>query len=391
MDFDITEQDEEFRREIVLFVESNLPSRPGRGAGGRLKWKREWATFLAHSGYAMPSWPKKFGGMELSLTQQLIYHETMAIYNAPPHPNVRIGIVGPMLMRYGTEKQRQRFLTPLLRGDELWSQGFSEPDAGSDLSSLKTLAVLDGEEYLVNGRKIWTSGAEKSDWMFTLVRTGPLDSGYKGITYLLIAMNTPGIEIRPILDMTGLATDEQFCDVTLENVRVPVANRLGPEGDGWVIARASLGHERSTNYISRALNYRRILNDLVGLAIDQGVDESLWDELAILESSVRLIRLNGMRRVSEVMRNGEPGPASSADRLSYALFEQRLHEVALRVCGPFAMLSSNEARNLDRGRWVYGFLRTRASTIGAGTAEIQRNTLAERVLGLPSDLAVSSE
>ena len=278
----------------------------------------------------------------------------------------------------------ERFLPPIVRADELWCQGFSEPEAGSDLAALRTRAIRDGGEYVVTGQKVWTSRAHEADWMFTLVRTGPPDSGSAGITYLLIDLATPGITIRPLRDLTGGA---HFAEVFLYEVRVPLDRRVGDENGGWAIARTSLGHERSTSRVALAIRYRRVVNELFDLARRRGLgdDPVMRQRLAAAEIDVRLLGLTFGRVAAAVARGEEPGPASSVTRLFLSQFEQRLHQLGLALTGAAGMLDATVPEVPERGRWTWGFLKTRASTIGAGTAEIQRTTIAEQVLGLPRE------
>jgi len=384
MNFATTPEDEAFRSELRALLRDNPPPRLARDRLERLEQQKGWAALLADAGYAAPAWPRRWGGMELPLAQQVIYHEEMAKVAAPPHPSPRAHmIVGPTIIRHGSDAQRERFLRPMLDGSEVWCQGFSEPDAGSDLPSLATKAERDGDHYVVTGTKIWTSRADLADWIFALVRTGPPGSRERGISYLLIDLRSPDITITPIKDLAG---GKHFCQVHFDGVRVPVDNRVGKENEGWPLVRTSLGHERSTAYVPGSMRYRRIVDELHTLARQTGrADEPLVRQaLARMETGVRLLRLNGMRVVSSVLATGEPGPTSSIMRLSYSLFEKDLHAVALDLLGTYGLLG-HTASDLERARtrWIWGYLKTRASTIGAGTAEIQRNTIAEQVLGLP--------
>ena len=275
----------------------------------------------------------------------------------------------------------------MLRGDTVWAQGYSEPEAGSDLPALRTKARREGEEYVVNGQKVWNSSADIADILFTLVRTGPPDSRQDGITYLLIDAHAPGVTVLPLRDLTG---DAHFCEIFFDDVRVPVASRIGPENGGWPLVRTSLGHERAAGAMNQAARYRRVLDELIELAHERGAtaDPLVRDRLADFEIRVTIMRLTGMRTIADIMAKGEPGPASSTARLFIVTFEQELHEFALELLGPYGILGRRDSHAVQRGRWVWGFLRTRASTIGAGTAEIQRNTIAEQVLGLPRDPAM---
>ena len=272
----------------------------------------------------------------------------------------------------------------MLRADVIWAQGYSEPEAGSDLPSLRTTAVRDGDRYVVDGQKVWSSSADIADIFFTLVRTGPPHSGRDGITYLLIDAHAPGVTVRPLRDLTG---DAGFCEIFFDAVEVPVENRIGEEHGGWAITRTSLGHERAAGSLNQARFYDRIVRELVELARECGRadDPVVRQRLAALVGAQRIMALNASRMIATIVRDGEPGPGSSTSRLFNTLFEQRLHEVAVDLQGPVGVLDRRDPHSVQKGRWTWGFLRTRASTIGAGTAEIQRNTIAERVLGLPHD------
>ncbi|MER6808201.1 acyl-CoA dehydrogenase family protein [Spirillospora sp. NPDC000708] len=357
--------------------------RPPRDRAARLQWARDFHADLEEAGLAAPGWPADAGGMALGLVDQIAYHRLMTKARAPKHPCGLSFIVAPTLIKHGTPEQKARFLRPLLRADEFWCQGFSEPGAGSDLTALSTRAVREGDDYLVTGQKIWTSMADQADWMFALVRTGPPEPGPAGISYLLIPMDAPGITVRPLRDISGGA---HFAEVFLDEVRVPAANLVGEEGGGWAIARTSLGHERATAFLSDEFRYRRIVDELFSLALTTGEadDPVVRQALAGLEAAVRVLASNSRRALEAVLRGDDPGAAASVNRLVKSEFDQRLHEVALRVLGPAAVLGQREPSAPEHGRWTYGYLMSRSSTIGAGTAEIQRNTIAEKVLGLPS-------
>lgn len=338
---------------------------------------------LVDAGLAAPGWPAAAGGMELDLEDQLDYYRMMTSAGAPRHPCAMSMIVAPTLIVHGTEAQRQRYLEPLLRADEFWCQGFSEPGAGSDLASISTRATRDGDVYRVSGQKIWTTMADRADWMFALVRTGDPGRGTAGITYLLIAMDSPGIEVRPLRDAAG---GHHFAEVFFDDVAVPTANRVGEEGAGWSIMRTSLGHERATAFLADEFRYRKTVDKVFRLAIDQGQadDPLIRQSLAELETDVRTIASNSARALDAVLRGEDPGGVASVNRLVKSEFEQRLHRLALRLTGSGAILAGRSTGAVDGGRWTYGYLMSRAATIGAGTAEIQRNTIAESVLGLPS-------
>ncbi|MEW1826803.1 acyl-CoA dehydrogenase family protein [Streptomyces sp. NPDC088196] len=381
------ETDEQFRARLRAFLTEQHPGRRPKDPVERIAWQKKWLATLYDSGYAGPSWPRAYGGMDLSFARQVIYQEEYARARVPGPLGTGLGIAAPTLIKYGTPEQKEHHLRPMLRGDMVWAQGYSEPEAGSDLPALRTTARREGAEYVVNGQKVWNSSADIADIVFALVRTGPPDSRQDGISYLLIDAHAPGVTVRPLRDLTG---DAHFCEIFLDDVRVPVANRIGEENGGWPLVRTSLGHERAAGAMNQAALYRRVLDELIQLAHERGAtaDPIVRDRLADFEIRVRVMRLTGMRTIADIMANGEPGPASSTARLFIVTFEQELHEFALDLLGPYGILDRRDPHAVQRGRWVWGFLRTRASSIGAGTAEIQRNTIAEQVLGLPRDPAM---
>jgi alkylation response protein AidB-like acyl-CoA dehydrogenase len=380
----VAETDDEFRARLRAFLTEHHPGRRPKDHTERLAWQKKWLATLFDAGYAGPSWPREYGGMALSFAQQVIYQEEYAKARVPGPLGTGLGIAAPTIIKYGTAEQKECFLRPMLRGDVVWAQGYSEPDAGSDLPALRTTARRDGDEYVVNGQKVWTSSGDIADILFTLVRTGTTESRQKGITYLLIDAHAPGVTVRPLRDLTG---DAHFCEVFFNDVRVPVFHRIGEENGGWPLVRTSLGHERAAGAMNQAATYRRVLDELIELARERGAtaDPLVRDRLADFEVRVRIMRYTGMRTIADIMAKGEPGPASSTSRLFIVTFEQDLHEFAVELLGPYGILGRHDPHAVQRGRWVWGFLRTRASTIGAGTAEIQRNTIAEQVLGLPHD------
>ncbi|WP_109527319.1 MULTISPECIES: acyl-CoA dehydrogenase family protein [Nocardia] len=344
---------------------------------------RAWQSELVDAGLAAPGWPTAVGGLDLGLEDQLDYYRMTSAAGVPKHPHPIAFIVAPTLIVYGTEAQKKRFLEPLLRADEIWCQGFSEPGAGSDLASLSTRAVRDGENYRVTGQKIWTTQATAADWMFALVRTGPAGRGTAGISYLLIPMNSPGIDVRPLADASG---GHHFAEVFFDDVVVAAENLVGEEGKGWSVMRTSLGHERATAFLADEFRYRGLVDKVFSLAIAQGYadDALVRQELAAVETGVRAIAANSARALDAVLREADPGGVASVNRLVKSEFEQQLHRLAQRLTGAGAALGNRSPGAVDGGRWTYGYFMTRASTIGAGTAEIQRNAIAEQVLGLPS-------
>jgi len=349
----------------------------------RIEAARAWHAKLVDNGLAAPGWPKSVGGLELSLEDQLDYYRITTAAGAPPHPCPLSFILAPTLIEHGTAAQKERFLGPLLRADEFWCQGFSEPGAGSDLASLSARAVRDGDVYRVTGQKVWTSMADRADWMFALVRTGPPGRNTEGITYLLIPMDSPGITVAPLRDISG---GTHFAEVFLDDVEVAVDNLVGAEGQGWSIMRTSLGHERATAFLADEFKYRRTADKVIDLVVSRNLDTDphVRQDIARLESGVRTIAANSARALAAVLRGEDPGGVASVNRLVKSEFEQHMHALALRAVGPHAALGSRAPDAIDKGRWTFGYLMSRATTIGAGTAEIQRNTIAETVLGLPS-------
>jgi len=385
MQFTWTDEEEAFRADLRSFLETVDLGKPPKDKVGRKEWAQRWIATLFDAGYAGPGWPKEYGGMELPFRKQVIYQEELARRRVPATPGNGVGMAGPTIIKHGTQAQRDRFLRPMLRADEIWAQAFSEPGAGSDLPGLRTTAKREGDKYVINGQKVWNTAADISDWMFALVRTGAPDSRQHGISYLLIDKNQPGVEVRPLHDMTD---NTVFTEIFFTDAVTSVDNLVGAENEGWKIARTTLGHERSAGALQQAQFYRRVVTELIELSKERGVlsDPILRHRMADFERRVRVMRISAMRMIARIADGGDPGPISSVSRLTNALFEQQLHELAFDLLGPEGVYDGADA--VQHGRWAYGYLRTRGSTIGAGTAEIQRNTIAEQVLGLPFDPAM---
>ncbi|MGY3555455.1 acyl-CoA dehydrogenase family protein [Williamsia sp. R60] len=382
-----TETDQEFRARLRAFLTENHPGKPPREPEERRAWQKDWLAALFDAGYAGPSWPREHGGMDLSFARQVIYQEEYSKARVPGPQGTGLGIVAPTIIKYGTDDQKARWLRSMLRGDTVWAQGWSEPGAGSDLPALRTTAKRDGDHYVVNGQKVWNTQASQADVLYTLVRTGTQESRQKGISYIIIDARAPGVLIRPLRDITG---GSHFSEIFFDDVRVPVADRIGEENEGWKLVRTSLGHERAAGAMNQATTYRRVVDELIALARERDVaaDPLVRDKLADFEIRVRIMRYTGMRIISDIIGRGEPGPASSTARLFITSFEQDLHEFAVDMLGMDALLLKEDPGAVQRGRWTRGFLSSRAATIGAGTSEIQRNTIGEQVLGLPHDPAM---
>jgi alkylation response protein AidB-like acyl-CoA dehydrogenase len=370
------------RTSIREFIAAHPPpDLRGQARDARITRMRAWAATLYDNGFAGPAWPREFGGMELGFAEQVAYHDEFAKVHAPGHPGNGPFIAGPTLLRYGSDEQKKRYLPAMLRGDEIWAQGFSEPGAGSDLQSLATRARRDGDHYIVSGTKLWSTFADVADMMFALVRTGSPDSGSGGISYLLIEMRSAGVSVRPLRDMSGHA---RFCQVFLDEVRVPVANRVGEENKGWQLARATLGYERAARSLLHASAYRRRMSGLAALLKERNAldDPLARDALARTEIDVRIMGLNAARIVSAMEKTGTPGPAASITRLHHSLVEQSFYRTAVDLIGQDALVTAG-AQAVQGARWLTGYLHSRGATIGAGTAEVQRNTIAEQILNLP--------
>ena len=380
-----TPSEQQFRAELRAFLEGVDLGKPPKDKQGRTDWARRWNATLFDHGYAGPSWPVEYGGMALDLRRQVIYSEELARARVPASPGTGVNLCGPTLIKYGTPEQRERYLKPMLRSDQVWTQAFSEPGSGSDLQSLTTTARREGDEYVVNGQKVWNSSADFADMAFALVRTGAKDSRQRGISYLLIDMSSPGIDARPLMDMSG---NTAFCEIFFDNVRVPIANLVGEENNGWQVTRTTLGHERIAGALKQASFYRGVLDEARVILRERGVTSEpiARDRLAGLEVQVRIMQVNAMRMMSRMSQGSEPGSVASVSRLINTTFEQQLHEVMLELLGADGILDGPDG--VQGRRWTYGYLRTRASTIGAGTAEIQRNAVAEQVLGMPFDPAM---
>jgi alkylation response protein AidB-like acyl-CoA dehydrogenase len=351
----------------------------------RRAYDTEWQKKLFDAGYAGIFWPSEFGGRGATLVQQLIYYEELARARAP---NVGINFVGlqhagPTLVAEGTAEQKARHLPRILKGQEIWCQGFSEPSAGSDLASLSTRAVRDGNEYVVTGHKIWTSFAQVAEFCELLVRTDPTAPKHKGITWLILPMDGRGIDVRPLKTLAG---ETDFSEVYLEEVRVPVANRVGAENDGWRIANVTLRFERGTAFAGWIIELRELLGEIVALARKQ----NRWDDSALRgevgQIAAEIDALWGMVRLSigEAEASGVPGLGGSAIKIFYSELYQRVAELGMRLLGRAAW-SWEDVSGLPSQSFLSKAMNSLSLTIAAGTSQIQRNIIAERVLGLPKE------
>lgn len=392
MDLNLTPSEQNFRDEFRAWLKANIPS--DWDASGfddsehRFEYLRAWQRKMYEAGWVGLSWPKEYGGRGATLMEQTIFIEEMARAAAPPLINVLgLSLLGPTLIAYGTEAQKQRFLANILSADEIWCQGYSEPNAGSDLASLRTEAVLDGDHFIVNGQKTWTSFGHYADWCFGVVRTDPDAAKHKGLTYMLIDMRSPGVKVRPLKQMTG---ESEFNEVFFQNVRVPAENVVGEVNGGWQISIATLMFERGTLGASLQITFKRQIERLIELSrrIDHNgrpasEDSSIRQKLAQIYTEIEIFRLNQMRTLTRMARTGVPGPEGSIQKIFWSEMNQRMQQVAMEILGPFGQLTRESEYAVDHGQWAHAYLRSRGNTIEAGTSEIQRNIIGHFVLGLP--------
>jgi len=382
MDFDLAPAEKAFRDEVRSWLAANRPTwadgdRTEDGGGESWLEKRvAWQRQLHEAGYLGLNWPREYGGRGATLMEQLIFSQEMVEARAPDPINViGLGMGGPVIIHHGTEAQKRRYLDRILSAEEIWCQGFSEPNAGSDLSALQTRAVDMGDHYLVTGQKVWTTLAHVSRWCLLLARERQEANPRHGLTYLIVDMRSPGVDVRPLVQITGEA---EFNEVFLNEVAVSKEQILGEAGHGWEVAMTTLLHERGTlgaALASRAAITARELVDFVRSS-GRGGDQLLRQRLAQHYIESRLLQLNGYRAVTNLMKTGIPGPEGSLMKLFFSELNQRMQETAIASMGPAGVVTDGDG-------WQYGFLRSRANTIEAGTSEVLRNILAERVLGLP--------
>jgi alkylation response protein AidB-like acyl-CoA dehydrogenase len=396
MDFTLTPEQQSFRDEVRDWLKKNLP----RGWVERLRqgsdvprpeayeFLRGWQRKMYDAGFVGLTWPKEYGGRGLTFMEELILAEEMALAKAPPVLNIlAIGMAGPTIIAYGTEEQKKRYPAKMLSCEEIWCQGYSEPNAGSDLASLQTRAVKDGEYYVVNGQKVWTSLAHVSDWMMLLARTDPDAPKHKGITYFLLDMKLPGITVKPLKQITG---DPEFNEVYFDNVRVHESEILGGLNNGWAVGLATLMYERLALGFGLQVRLRIALDGLVELArntrkngASASKDPVLRQKLAQLWIETEVFKYTGARAITKLLKGEVPGPEASTGKMMWVEGHQHLQELAMEIEGPFSQLMRGSQWAMADGLWQHTFLRSRANSIEGGTTEIQKNIIGERVLGLP--------
>ena len=385
MDGHLSKDDVDFRDEARTWLRSHVPAEPRPvPATDARDYDLAWQRTLYQAGWAGIAWPEKDGGKGLSLLRQMLWYEENARARAPHVGVCFVGLNhgGPTLIAEGSDRQKQEHLPLILRGEAVWCQGFSEPEAGSDLASLRTQAVLDGDHLVVTGQKVWTSYANVADFQELLVRTDPVAAKHAGISWVICDMRSPGIEIRPITTMAG---DKNFCEVFYTDVRVPVSNIVGGLNQGWRVAAATLSFERGTAFVSQQIELAQIVEDLISYACDSPRtagrgnlldDEEIARELAALRAEVTAMRALTYLTVGRSELRG-PGPDGSMVRLFFTQLQQRVFRAAMTLLGVHALT------DVSLGSWPFYHLHSFSRTIAGGTQEIQRNIIGERMLQLP--------
>ena len=394
MDFTLTPDQEAFRQRVRSWLQSNIPddwTKFGMSEVPRPEayaFLRKWQAALFDAGFIGITWPKEYGGQGLTFVEEMILHQEMALQKAPPMLNVLgVGMAGPTIIAYGTEEQKQRYPAKILSCEEIWCQGYSEPNAGSDLASLQTRAVKDGDHWVINGQKVWTSLAHIADWMMLLARTDPDAPKHKGITYFLLDMKTPGVTVKPLKQLTG---DAEFNEIFFDNVRVHESRVLGGVNNGWAVGLTTLMYERLALGFGLQVRLRISVDQLVDMARRMEKngrpatkDPVMRQKLAQLWIDTESLKYTGARAVTKLLKGELPGPEASAGKMMWVETHQRLQELAMEIQGPYSQLARGGTAAIDGGMWQYSFLRSRANSIEGGTTEIQKNIIGERVLGLP--------
>jgi alkylation response protein AidB-like acyl-CoA dehydrogenase len=389
VDFRDTSEEAAFRSELRSWLAEHVPSTwPDERLVGRPPEDvhRRWSKALYEGGWIGLTWPTEYGGRGLPPTYQAIYLEELARANAPEHLAViGLNMAGPTILAWGSDEQKKRLLPPLLTAEEVWCQGFSEPGSGSDLAAARTRAVADGDSWVVNGQKVWSSYAHIADWCILVVRTDPDAAKHAGLSFLLVDMHLPGVEVRPLRQITG---DAEFNEIFFTDVRVPIDSMLGKPGEGWPVAMTTLLHERGTLGFALTAGLERLVAGLVALVREQAPDGTrpaddplIRDAVAREWVELQALRFTNYRSLTTLMQRGIPGPEGSIAKLVWSEAAQRIGKLALSVQGMSAQLSGDDA--VWHGLWQYQQLRSRGNTIEAGTSEILRSIVAERVVGLP--------
>jgi alkylation response protein AidB-like acyl-CoA dehydrogenase len=386
--------DRDFREELRDWLDDNLvgdftghSDRGGPDDDDNWELRRAWEHRLGEGNWLGLSWPKRFGGREATLTQEILFAMEYAQAGAPPRAGFHgETLMAPTALHYGTEEQKARLLPPMARGEVVWCQGYSEPAAGSDLANISTRARLDDDEWVINGQKVWTTFAQHADWMFAIVRTEPGSTRHAGLSYMLVPLDQPGVEVAPIRTMLG---DSGFNEVFLEEARTSNDNVLGAPGEGWKAAMTTLGHERATSVLNYQFSFRREMTAIHGIAKRRGAttDPVIRDRLVDSLIGLEIMGYNNLRTLGSALRNGEFGPEASMGKYYWSRWHQEFTELAMDVLGNDGWLGTDWGSGPDRTAESLrrAFVRARAETIYAGTSEIQKNIISERVLGLPRE------
>jgi alkylation response protein AidB-like acyl-CoA dehydrogenase len=384
MDLGFSPEEQAFRAEVRAWLEENVPAEPlaSMDTADGFEDHRRWERQLHEGGWSVVSWPREYGGRGVNLVEWMIFEEEYYRAGAPGRVNQNgVFLLGPTIMEVGSPEQKARFLPAMASGEEIWCQGWSEPDAGSDLAAIRSRAVRDGEVLVLNGQKTWCSRGAFADWMFGLFRSDPEAERHRGLTFLLVPMDAPGVTVRPIAQLDG---ETGFAEVFLEDVRVPTANVLGVEDEGWSVAMSTAGFERGLSLRSPG-RFTATAERLVDLyrELGPGGDPGLRDDVVRGWMDADAYRLHTWWTVTRLLEGGTIGPEASLNKIFWSEMDLRLHETALRLLGTDSELLTGSGRAGDGGRWLDGFLFSLAGPIYAGTNEIQRNVVADRVLRLP--------
>jgi alkylation response protein AidB-like acyl-CoA dehydrogenase len=375
VDLTLSPQEEAFRDELRSWLADNHPGPEPTGDEAAFEFRRAWQRKLDEAHYAGLSWPQEFGGRGATLIEQALFNEELVRARAPAPANV-LGLImgGPVVIAHGTEEQKERFLKPILTAEEIWCQGFSEPESGSDLASLKTKAVKDNGEWVVTGQKVWTTFAHEAKWCMLVARTDQDVPKHKGLTYFIMDMEQDAVQVRPLRQITGEA---EFNELFIEEARIPDENVVGGVGNGWMVAITTLMHERAGIGASSAVALKIALGELMELVREHGLedDDVIRQRIAQLYIEAEVLRLTASRGLTQQMKTGIPGPEGSLVKWQWSDTNQALTELATEVRGP-------EGPIVDAD-WTYRFLRARANSIEGGTTEILKNIVAVRVLGMP--------
>jgi alkylation response protein AidB-like acyl-CoA dehydrogenase len=376
MDLTLTDEEREFRDEVRAWLSDNHPGPAPEGDdSARFEFERQWQRTMHEAGWAGVAWPKEYGGRGASLLEQTIFYGEMARAKTPRPANI-LGLVmgGPVVMAHGDESQKERFLEPILSAEEIWCQGFSEPESGSDLASLKTKAVKVDGGWRVTGQKVWTTLGHIAKWCMLVARSDSDAPKHKGLTYFICDMEQDEIDVRPLVQITGEA---EFNEVFFEDAFVPDENVVGGVGNGWMVAITTLMNERAGLGASAAVGLANDLEDLVELVNGRGLgsDPTIRQRIAKLKMGTEALRLGSMRSLTQQVKTGIPGPEGSIAKLQWGAVNQEMTELATEILGPEGLEKDSE--------WAYKMLRSRANSIEGGTSEVLRNIVAERVLGLP--------